>query len=73
MVESSFPSTAASLRSLRARMHLELMEAITGARQTLARSRVLLVEADAVLARERLPLIATPLSASILPVEETAP
>ena len=73
MLASSFPSTAASLQSLRARMQVELMEAIAGARQTMARSRALLAEADAILAKERLPLIAPQLLASILAVEEIAP
>jgi len=39
-------------------LHTELTDVIVGARRTVARSRALLAEVDAVLAREKLPLLA---------------
>ena len=72
MLKSSIPSTAASMESARTRMHLELVEVIAAARQTVARSRALLAEADAILAREKLPLI-KPLLPSALFADEITP
>jgi hypothetical protein len=37
-------------------MRVEIMELITGARQTIAQSQALLVEADVILARGKFPL-----------------
>jgi len=48
--------TVAALQSDRVRLRGELKEVIVGAQRTVARSRALLAEIDAVLARERLPL-----------------
>jgi hypothetical protein len=49
--------TVAAMQSERMRMRAELMEVILAARRTVARSRVLLAEIDAVLDREKLPLL----------------
>lgn len=72
MRDSPFSSTAASMQSVRSRMHLELVEVIAATRQTMVRSRALLAEADAVLAREKLPLI-VPLLPSALFADEITP
>jgi ABC-type Fe3+/spermidine/putrescine transport system ATPase subunit len=47
----------AVIQSERLRMRAELMQLIAGARQTIARSRALLTEVDALLANEKLPLL----------------
>jgi hypothetical protein len=46
--------TVFDLRSERLRMRLEIVELIAGARRTIVESRALLVEADDVLAKEKL-------------------
>ncbi len=48
---------AAAMQRERLRMYAELAEMIAGAKRTMARSRALLAEVDAVLAREKLPLV----------------
>lgn len=50
--------SAAAMQSERLRMRAELLEVIVGARRTMAQSRALLIEVEAVLAREKLPLVA---------------
>jgi hypothetical protein len=50
--------TAAAMQRERVRMRAELTEVIVAAQRTVARSRALLVEVEAVLAREKLPLVA---------------
>ncbi len=54
--------SAATMQRERLRMYAELAEVITGARQTLARSRALLAEVDVILARHKLPLLAQHIS-----------
>jgi hypothetical protein len=49
--------TAAAMQRERMRMRAELTEVIVAAQRTVARSRALLVEVEAVLAREKLPLV----------------
>jgi len=45
-------------------MRMELTEVIANARDTIARSWLLLAEADAILAREKLPLLSRPARAT---------
>jgi hypothetical protein len=49
--------TIAKMQSERLRMRAELVEVIANARDTIARSWLLLAEADAMLAREKSPLL----------------
>lgn len=62
MLKDTFPHavhrSAATMQLERQRMHVELSEVIAGVRRTIIRSRALLAQADAVIAREKLPLIA---------------
>jgi hypothetical protein len=51
-------TSAAVMFSERLRVRAELLELIIGTRQTMAQSWALLAEADAILAREKLPLVA---------------
>ena len=53
----SADSTIAAMASDRLRIQTDLVEAIAGAQRTLAQSRALLTEVDAILAREKLPLL----------------
>ena len=62
MAESPFPacnpdSAAEVLRSERLRVQAELIEVMAGTRRTITQSRTLLAEADAILARGKLPPI----------------
>jgi hypothetical protein len=50
-------TSVAAMQSERIRMRAELMEVTVAAQRTMARSRALLAEVDAVLAREKLPLV----------------
>jgi hypothetical protein len=52
------------MQDQRLRMRMELVEVIANARDTIARSWLLLAEADAILAREKLPLLGRPARAS---------
>ena len=56
--------SAADVRDQRLRMRMELTEVIANARDTIARSWLLLAEADAILAREKLPLLSRPARAT---------
>jgi hypothetical protein len=56
--------SAADMQDQRLRMRMELVEVIANARDTIARSWLLLAEADAILAREKLPLLGRPARAS---------
>jgi hypothetical protein len=49
--------SATAMQSERLRMRAELVETITAARRTVARSRALLAEADVILGREKFPLL----------------
>jgi hypothetical protein len=50
------------MRSERLRMRADLVEMIAGAKLTITRSRALLATADAILNREKLPLVALKVS-----------
>jgi hypothetical protein len=54
--ESPDSNVAAAMASDRLRMQADLVEVIAGAQRTLAQSRALLTEVEAILAREKLPL-----------------
>jgi len=54
--------TVATMQSERMRMRAELTEVVVAAQRTVARSRALLAEVDAVLAREKLPLLTPQIS-----------
>lgn len=54
--------SAAVMRSERLRMRADLVEMIAGAKLTITRSRALLATADAILNREKLPLVALKVS-----------
>ncbi len=49
--------SAAAMQRERLRLYADLAEIIAGAKRTVAHSRALLAEVDAVLAREKLPLV----------------
>jgi hypothetical protein len=49
-------TTVSRMQHERLRMRVELMELITGAKQTIAQSQALLIEADVILAKGKLPL-----------------
>jgi hypothetical protein len=48
------PTTVSAMRNERLRTHAELTELIAGTRRTIAQSQALLLEADAILAKEKL-------------------
>ena len=50
-------NTVAVMRSERLRMRMELGEMVAGAKLTISQSRALLAEVDAILAREKLPIV----------------
>jgi hypothetical protein len=54
--------TVAAMQSEKLRMRAELVEVIAAAQRTVARSRALLAEVDAVLAKERSPLVTPEIS-----------
>ena len=56
--------SAADMRDQRLRTRMELAEVIANARDTIARSWLLLAEVDAILAREKLPLLSRPARAT---------
>lgn len=56
--------SATDMQNQRLRMRMELVEVIANARETIDRSWLLLAEADAILAKEKLPLLGQPASAS---------
>jgi hypothetical protein len=62
LLEPADRKTAAAMQSERVRMRAELTEVIVAAQRTVARSRALLIEVEAVLAREKLPLVAPQVS-----------
>jgi hypothetical protein len=49
--------TVAALQKDRLRVHVEQMELIAGSRKTIAESQELLIQADAILASEKAPLL----------------
>lgn len=55
--QSADSTIFAAVASDRLRIQAELVEVIAGAQRTLAQSRALLTEVDAILAREKLPLL----------------
>jgi len=57
--------SVAAMHSERMRMRAEVMEVMVAAKRTVAQSRALLAEVDAVLAREKLPLVMPQVSSVI--------
>jgi hypothetical protein len=62
--QSSDHKSAADMQNERLRMRMEVVEVIANARDTIARSLLLLSEADAMLAREKSPHLDRPKGAS---------
>lgn len=56
------PKSAATMQLERNQMRADLIELMAGARRTMIRSRVLIGQADAILARGKSPLIAPHIS-----------